>query len=186
MKNETEKIIKEDFDKYSLYGAYHFRWYEGKEKYRIHIDRVKDWIKEKSVIDIGAGEGVLVSMLGINGIDSSEKAVELARSFGIFVDIGDACSLPYRDEKFESAYMGDTLEHIKDPSLCIREARRVIRKYLYIATPLKSKLSDPYEYNNWTIGEFLVLVEREGFKTDDVSIIKNGAEDRAYVKFKKI
>jgi len=62
----------------------------------------------------------------------------------------------------------------------------IARKGIKFSKEHRRKLSDPYEYNNWTIGEFLVLVEREGFKTDDVSIIKNGAEDRAYVKFKKI
>ena len=180
------KNVKEDFDKYVRYGAYHHVWYANKEKYKKHIHKVRDWIDEKSVIDIGAGDGVLVSVLGINGIDSSKKAVELASELGIVVDLGDACDLPYRDEKFDSAYLGDTLEHIKEPTICIREARRVIKKYLYVATPLKSKLSDPYEYNNWSIGEFVLMVEKEGFKTENINIIKNGAEDRAYVKFKKI
>ena len=179
-------IEKEDFDKYELYGAYHHRWYRHKEKYRNHVNRIREWITEKNVIDIGAGDGVITYNLGSRGIDSSKKAVELANDLGIYIELGDACDLPYKGKEFESAFLGDTLEHLKDPSLGIREARRVITKYLYVATPLKSGLSDPYEYNNWTLIDFLKMVEKEGFKTVFVDVIKNGAEDRAYIKFKKI
>lgn len=183
---ELYKNVKEDFDKYEHYGSYHHSWYRHKEKYRIHVDRVKNWIEEKNVLDIGAGDGVIVSVLGIRGVDSSKKAIELAKNLGIIVDFGSAENLPYKDKEFESAFMGDTLEHLRDPALGIREAKRVISKFLYVATPLKSYLSDPYEYNNWTLIEFLQMAEKEGFKTVYVSVIKNGAEDRAYIKFKKI
>ena len=74
------------FYKYDKYGAYHWHWYQYKKTYIDHVNKVKDWIKEKNVLDVGAGDGLITSILGARGIDNEPAGVKLARERG--VDVG--------------------------------------------------------------------------------------------------
>jgi len=47
------------FTKYEKYGAYHWKQYLDGTKYKAHADRVKEWVKEKNVLDVGAGDVVV-------------------------------------------------------------------------------------------------------------------------------
>lgn len=174
------------FSKYAKFGAYHWKQYEDKNtKYSRHADRVKEWIKEKNVLDIGAGDGKITDLLGAVGVDDELEAVRLAEEKGAHVILASAYTLPYADGSFESAFMGDVLEHLKTPEVAIQEARRVITNYLYIANPIKGMDNDPFHYQEWTPWELKDLVERQGFvlEGDIVSIAK---DKRDYAKFKKI
>src|SRR3990167_9608551 len=122
-----------EFSKYKKFGAYHWKQYEDKNtKYFRHADRVKEWIKEKSVLDIGAGDGKITHLLGIKGVDDEPEAVRLAVEKGADVKLGDAYRLSYKDEEFDSVFMGDVLEHLEFPRKALQEARRILRKYLYL------------------------------------------------------
>lgn len=174
------------FIKYHNRGAYHWRKYDDKNtKYRRHADRVKDWIKEKNVLDVGAGDGKITHLLGIKGIDDELEAVRLAKEMGADVILGDACHLPYKDEEFDSIFMGDVLEHIEFPKSALQEARRVLKKYLYIASPEKETTNDKYHYTEWTPKELKELVESEGFLLEG-EILEVPRDKRIYGKFKKI
>src|SRR6185436_15669013 len=119
-----------EFKKYNHRGAYHWRKYEDKHtKYRRHADRVKEWIKERNVLDIGAGDGKITALLGIKGLDNVPEAVRLAGEMGADVVLGDACNMNYKDEEFDAVLMSDVLEHIEFPSIALQEARRVVKNY---------------------------------------------------------
>jgi ubiquinone/menaquinone biosynthesis C-methylase UbiE len=148
---------------------------------------VKEWIQEKNVLDIGAGDGKITHLLSIKGVDNEPEAVRLAIGMGADVKLGDACNLEYKDEEFDSVFIGDTLEHIEFPRKALKEARRVLKKYLYIASPEKEKeiMHDKYHYGEWTPEELKELVESEGFKLEG-EILEVPKDKRIYGKFKKI
>ena len=174
------------FTKYTKKGDYHWKQYaEVDNKYHRHANRVRDWVEEKNVLDIGAGDGLITSLLGAKGVDSDPTGVELAHKHGVDVVLGDAYALPFKDKTFESAFTGDTLEHLAFPDKAIQEARRVITKYLYVASPIKTKVPEEFHYREWNRSELKEMIEKEGFKL--VGKISKYKEDkRIYGKFKKI
>lgn len=175
------------FDKYARWGAYHFKWYghgaSRKEKYVRHVDRIRDWIKEKNVLDVGAGEGVITHVLGIKGIELNPIAVKLGQKRGIDVIQGDVYNLPYSDGEFDAIFMGDVLEHLEFPDKALLEARRVLKEKLYLAVPQKEDWKDPLDqYYDWTAEELKEFVEEQGFKLEgEIELY----EKKMYAKFSK-
>ena len=177
------------FTKYDQFGAYHWGQYDKGTKYKVHADRVKDWIKESSVLDIGAGDGKITSLIkGAVGIDNEPTAVKLSQEKGVNVVLGDAYHLPYMDKCFDSALMADVLEHFEFPDDALEEAKRVLKKYLYITTPPKrddGKLTDKFHYIEWTPEELVELVEKHGFVAEhDVLVFPE--EKVMYAKFRRL
>lgn len=175
-----------EFTKYHKLGAYHWKMYDDKNtKYSRHADRVKEWVKESSVLDIGCGDGKITSMLNATGIDNEPEAIRLAKEKGVNAEVGDSYNLPFTDESFESVFLGDVLEHMKYPASSLNEAHRVTSKYLYISNPIKGMDNDPFHYQEWTPDELIKLVESCGFKLEGevLTVVK---DKRDYLKFKKL
>ena len=178
------------FDKYSRFGSYHWKQYSDGTKYKTHADRVAAWIKEDYVLDIGAGDGKITSLLGPRtiGIDNEPEGVRLAQQHGVSVIYGDAYNLPWPDGEFDSVLMADVLEHFEFPEKALREARRVLSQYIYITTPPKradGKLTDRYHFREYDPTELKKEVEAVGFMLDgaiDV-VIKDKV---MYARFKRI
>lgn len=176
------------FPKYAKHGAYHWHFYDKNTKYRRHADRIKEWVKEKNVLDIGAGDGKITHLLGIQGVDNEPEGVRLAQEKGANVVLGDAYHLPYKDEEFEAVLMADTLEHFERPLEALGEARRVLSDCLYISTPPKrsdGKLTDKYHYFECTSDELITMVEIVGFKVEG-EILVIPEEKTMYGKFRKV
>jgi ubiquinone/menaquinone biosynthesis C-methylase UbiE len=176
------------FDKYKRYGPYHWDWYENKPKYKTHVDKVVSWIKEKSVLDVGAGDGLITFKLKAKGVDNDETGVALAQEKGADVMLASAYTLPFKDEEFESVFMGDTLEHLEFPLDALKEARRVLRKNLYVTGPYRRGLENfDYETADWTVKEIAKNVNGVGFKlSDEIEIVgKHSKRFSFYAKFEK-
>lgn len=172
------------FTKYKKLGAYHWMLYKTNTLYRTHANRVKEWVKEKNVLDVGAGDGQITHLLGAQGIDDEPSAVELAKKKGVSVILGSAYNLPFSDNSFDSITMIDVLEHLEHPSIALKEAHRVA-EYLYIVTPLKGdKLSDPFHYQEWSSEELKTLVTATGFCIESFDIVAE--VNTMYAKFKRI
>lgn len=169
------------FTKYEEKGAYHWRQYLGKTKYRKHADRIKKWVKEKKVLDVGAGDGVITYLLGAEGIDNEPKAVELAGILGINVKQGDAYNLPYKDDEFEAVVMADVIEHFDEPEKALREARRVA-PVLYVTTPERGMVNDKFHVQEWLRGELPEFMEKNGYELDgEVLVVPE--EKNMYARF---
>lgn len=166
------------FDKYKKYGAYHWDDYNDKNTvYAQHVEFLKDWIKEKDTLDVGAGDGLITYVLGIKGIDDNKEAVKLAQKKGADVKLGDAYNL---SGYYDAVFMGDTLEHLEFPTKAIRQARKVA-PVLYITTPpYEAGKKDAHHYNEWTPDQLIELVEKEGFELMGDIIIQY---ERMYAKF---
>jgi len=173
------------FTKYITWGDYHWDWYVNKRKTRYIsiVNFIKDWVKEKNVIDIGAGDGLITSVLGIKGIDNEISAINMAAKHGVKIDLGDAYDLPYKDEEFESALMTGTIEHLEHTEKALAEVHRVIQKYFYVNIPYHDKGYEPFHYHKWGNRRFRKQVESCGFK-----LIGNVhlEFDLYFFKFKKI
>lgn len=181
------------FDKYRKFGAYHWKQYDQNTKYRRHADRVVQWIEESFIIDIGAGDGKITSLLEAAGkkpygIDNEPEAVRLAQEKGANVALMDAYKTPYPDNLFEAALMADVLEHFERPTDALREARRVISGSLYVSTPPKrsdGKLTDKYHYFELSPVELITMVEQVGFAlVGEIDVV--AADKVMYAAFRKV
>lgn len=176
------------FLKYASHGDYHWRQYSQGTKYKTHADRVKNWVGESHVLDIGAGDGKITSLIGAQGIDNEPEGVRLARTHGVNVILGDAYYLPYQDGEFQSVLMADVLEHFEFPEKALAEARRVMQLYLYITTPPKrpdGKLTDRYHYFELAPDELKPLVESAGFTLEGEIYVDRPAKVM-YARFRKV
>ncbi len=90
--------------------------------------------KHTRILDICAGTGDLSALALKYGakplaLDLSYSMLKIARKRlkNLPVVLGDALRLPLREESFDAAVMGFGLRNLKDPSLGIREAYRILR-----------------------------------------------------------
>lgn len=184
----SREWFKRSFTKYEKFGPYHWELLKKGGRYQQHLDNIVQWVKEKNILDIGAGDGLITYHLKAKGIENNQTAVKLAKEKGADVIFGDAYALPFKDEEFESALMIDVLEHCEFPKLALKEARRVLKNYLYVTTPPKGikgdRLLDEFHYTEWSPEELKELVEAEGFQLEG-EIITRPDEKNMYAKFKK-
>ena len=94
------------------------------------------------VIDIGCSQGILSLILAREGFDctgvdledgsldwarqEAAKEPELVRKRVRF-QTADATALPFDDGSFDTAYLGEILEHLTQPARVLQEVRRVVK-----------------------------------------------------------
>jgi SAM-dependent methyltransferase len=81
------------------------------------------------LLDLGCGPGSITTGLaaavapgGCTGVDTEPVPIE-----GVTVVRGDATSLPFPDASFDAIFASALLQHLSDPLVALREARRVAR-----------------------------------------------------------
>jgi ubiquinone/menaquinone biosynthesis C-methylase UbiE len=180
-----EEEIK--FDKYEKKGAYHWKDFNRNSAYRNNALIIKDWIRPGNTLDIGAGDGLITSLIGAVGIDNNKKAIELAREKGVSVINGSAYNLPFDRGEFYNVLMADTLEHLKDDRKAIEEAKRVLRieGHLYVVTPPKKDKKNKYHYREYTPNELCDLLHHFGFRQYREVYMRKDL-NRMYVEFVKL
>lgn len=105
-------------------------------------------IRYGSVLDVGAGDGLLLSLLRgkssieyLEGADISPEAVKKCRERGIPARvITSAGTLPYEPEAFDTVVLLDVLEHVYDPVPVLQEALRVASTQVIVGVPNFSSL----------------------------------------------
>ena len=100
-------------------------------------------LRDKTVVDIGCGDGAFVRALASAGataigIEVSEDAVARARERDPDhrYELGGAERLPLEDQSVDVATLMRSLHHVPDPASAFPELRRVVREYVWIAEPL--------------------------------------------------
>lgn len=110
----------------------------------------KSNIRNKHILDIGCGDGVLahkLAKLGVGtvvGMDSSPEAITFAKEKceslpnTQFV-IGSAYTLPFQDHCFDSVISTEVIEHLENPERMLSEIRRVWNGVgaILISTPIR-------------------------------------------------
>lgn len=92
-----------------------------------------DSVKGKRVLDVACGFGCYsmeISRAGaqVYGIDISKPSVEIARYCGASALIGDAESLPFQSNVFDSVLCACSLEHFGNDEAALEEMSRVLKK----------------------------------------------------------
>ena len=89
----------------------------------------------QALLDVGSGTGVFLGRLRAEGhtgrlcaVDASQAAVDAAGAVaGVTATLGDAQELPFDAAEFDAVTARHMLYHVDDPTLAVREARRVLR-----------------------------------------------------------
>lgn len=157
------------FDKYKKHKAYHWRQYVRGDKYRTHADFIKQWVREKRILDVGAGDGLITYLLRADGIEYEEEAVKLAQAIGVNVEQGDAYDLG--DRQYDAVTMFDVIEHFDEPEKALAEAHRVA-PVLYISTPERGMVNDPYHVQEWKRDELPLFMAENGWELDGEVIVR--------------
>lgn len=110
------------------------------------LDFIKPHVKEGKVLDVGCGDGFLLSkILGGEkyGIDISEKRVKQASQFAKEVKQASIYNIPYPDKFFDVVICTEVLEHIPNVEKGMYEVRRVLKDEgkLLATVPYKSPLN---------------------------------------------
>jgi SAM-dependent methyltransferase len=128
---------------------------------RIHEFVKQHDLKDKKVLDIGAGSGYLQDVVSdYTGLDISPTAKRFFRK--PFV-LGSAIALPFPDNHFDAVWSIFVLEHIPTPEQALREMRRVVKDggyiYLFPAWSCNSWAANGYQvrpYSDFNLAGKLV------------------------------
>lgn len=169
---------------------------------KLHNLRIEYAIKAiqdcDTFLEVGSGEGfctrTIVSystkpFLKVKAFDIDPARVAVAKSLWtdngkISYEVSDACkTFPYKDSEFDAIVLLDIIEHVKDPSLVIKECVRVLRKrgILFLVIPCEGEpctLHRFFRKRGWSLSEEFVghiqqltkkevskMLEDEGLKT---------------------
>lgn len=86
-----------------------------------------------SVLNAGAGQGsfsLRLARLGfeVTSVDDSPAAVDvLRRRVPGLIELADVTALPFANESFDAAVLGEVLEHVPDDAGALSEVARVLR-----------------------------------------------------------
>ena len=155
-----------DYDKYAEHQDFHWRAYRGGGIYSDHARKVREWIGEHRVLDVGGGDGLIAALLQQKGhevmvVDDNALAVGYATRHGVPAQLGSAYATSGR---WDAVYCGDTLEHLEWPRSALRRFRRVT-DVLYVATPPRTGgLRDHRHTQEWTPAELTRLLRRCGWQ----------------------
>lgn len=95
-----------------------------------------------SVLDVGAGDGYASTVIKDAGhpvhvVDISEVRVRRAtQEYGLPAEVGDATSLAFEDESFDTVVLAEILEHLDNPGAALAEACRVAKDRVIVTLPL--------------------------------------------------
>lgn len=160
------------FTKYKERKGYHWREYvAGSSLYKQHVDKIKGWVKERNILDIGAGDGLITFLLRAKGIDNERSGVKIAQAIGVDVILGDAYQLPFKKDEFEAAGMFDVIEHLEFPDKALLEASRVA-KVLYVTTPERGMVNEPLHIKEFTKQELRDFLLKNNWKPEDIEVNK--------------
>jgi len=89
---------------------------------------------EKSILDVGAGTGIMSefahrcnSKLRYVAVDPAEGMLKYAPDY-VETHMAEAESLPFKDDSFDAILMGEAIHHFRDPDIALKEAVRVLKK----------------------------------------------------------
>jgi len=105
----------------------------------VNLDHIVifNWIEKKSsVLDLGCGDGKLLSLLingkqvNAQGIEINEQAIYkcVTRGLSVFHQDIDTGLSEYNDKSFDYVILNQTLQQVKKPDFVLKEAARVGKK----------------------------------------------------------
>jgi len=139
-----------------------------------------------NILDAGCGRGLLLKKIvnkygnvNLFGLDISPKLCEISKENNPGADIvlGDIENLPFDDNKFDTVFMTEALEHLLDYNKALKEVGRVLRSGgdFIVTVPNKDwlrydfynknrKQFQPVDDHYFTFLEITDLLRSNGFK----------------------
>lgn len=161
----------EYYNKYERDGDVHWQWYTS------NTHRYKELVKDAlspfqsaplgSVVDIGCGDGLPLSMLDelgydCNGVDNNETGIKLALNHNVNAEffIQEAERFAARNLEFDYLFSLNTIEHLMDPKALVKIMKN-IREFGVIVTDNANAAEHPsvYHTHEFTPEQFEELFE---------------------------
>lgn len=145
--------------------------------YKTFVKELKK-LEIKNILDIGCGEGFILSKLkeeGIGesweGIDYSKEAIQIGKKINPDLNLkqGSIYDSKFKDNSFDLVVCTEVLEHLEDPKKALKEVLRISKKYVLLSVPneplfLLSNFTqwgkDIGHINHWTFWGFEGFVKR--------------------------
>ncbi len=98
--------------------------------------------KDKNILDIGCGFGLISIHLAtfgaqmVSAVDANEEKINVLQKIlsrfnpplsNIEAKLGDALNLEYADDYFDAVVANETISHMRDPDIFLREINRILR-----------------------------------------------------------
>lgn len=172
-------------------------WYsssKGKLVGESELGAIRELLPGGSGLEVGVGSGFFASKVGVGfGIDPAESCLRKACARGVKAVLGVGECLPFRKNSFDFVLYVVTLCFLKNPSVTLKEARRVLRsrgKVVVCFIPkdsvwgkfyLEKKAAGHRFYKHASflqIREVEELLEQAGFRVEDAySTLLQGPEE---------
>ncbi len=139
---------------------------------------------EASILDVGAGTGVMSefahrcnSKLRYVAVDPAKGMLKYAQDY-IEIYIASAEALPFENNSFEVVLMGESLHHLKNPDIAIKEIVRVLKEngklFIYdfdlgtfrgkVICTMEKLLGEPGHF--YEVESLKKMLESHGFKVE--------------------
>jgi ubiquinone/menaquinone biosynthesis C-methylase UbiE len=126
-----------------------------------------------SILEIGAGEGAILSRLSELGFGERMHALEISPSGAAAIrsreipnvvacDLYDGTTVPYGEGTFDLAILSHVIEHVEHPRQLLYEASRVAR-YVFVEVPLEDTLRLPRDFVLSSVGH-INFYSRKGIR----------------------
>ncbi|MBC8500870.1 MAG: class I SAM-dependent methyltransferase [Nanoarchaeota archaeon] len=181
----TKKVVKGE---YAQKGEYHKHLDKNWKFYSIYVEKmvfIKKYIsripKNKKIIDLGCGEGVLVEEFkkkgyDIVGLDYNYSSKNVIR--------GDITKMRFKSDSFDLVMALDVIEHFnfEEQDLAVKEIKRIVKKngiilisvpnlahfasrisFLFLGKLLRTSTIDRHKGDR-PINEYLDLLKEKGLK----------------------
>ena len=154
--------------------------------YMLHIKEIIDDISPKSILDVGCGDGRLISLLteydeiSYTGVDISSKAISFAKAFNPNVEFINI-DVKKIERKYDLVSLIEVMEHI--PDLIIEEfmddviSKIKIGGYLIISVPSINIPLQKKHYRHYDINTLIkdIKPEENGLTVLSIEYIFNGS-----------
>jgi len=138
------------------------------------------------VLDVGCGDGLLSFEIAKRRRDVRVEGIDVLLRKNTFIPVAkfDGTTIPHMDSSFDAVILVDVLHHTIDPTILLREARRVARRVIVIKDHTRNgfiagsrlRLMDwvgnsrhgvVLPYNYWTKETWLVQLGKLGLSIDN-------------------
>ncbi len=135
----------------------------------------------KMVLDVGCSIGAYsykLNALGFDcvGVDYNSEYVEKAIGKGVEAYKMDAYNLDFKDNRFDSVIMFEILEHLEDPLLALKEAKRVAKKNIILTVPNFDKFHE-LSTLKLTYSDVLEDDHRNFFTKNEIKVLFNNISE---------
>jgi SAM-dependent methyltransferase len=141
---------------------------------RVHLERLNRAVALQVpagalVLDAGAGSGMYKTLFDHTCYESADF-MQVDKQYGEITYVCDLASIPVEDERFDFILFNQTMEHLKEPKLVLRELTRVLKsggRVLYTGPLFYEEHEQPHDYYRYTqfalrylFGEVGLIIER--------------------------